>query len=137
MLLASIIWGFAFIAQRVGIKYVGSFTFNGIRFALGTISLIPLLLVTNYRTKKNKLNKSQPKNKKSFETFKAGIIIGLMLFAGVTLQQLGLEETTAGKAAFITGFYLILVPLFGVFFKQKINRSTWIAGIIHLPDYIL
>ena len=81
LLLASIIWGFAFIAQRVGIKYVGSFTFNGIRFALGTISLIPLLLVTNYRTKKNKLNKSQPKNKKSFETFKAGIIIGLMLFA--------------------------------------------------------
>ncbi len=137
LLLASIIWGFAFIAQRVGIKYVGSFTFNGIRFALGTISLIPLLLVTNYRTKKNKLNKSQPKNKKSFETFKAGIIIGLMLFAGVTLQQLGLEETTAGKAAFITGFYLILVPLFGVFFKQKINRSTWITGIISLAGLYL
>jgi drug/metabolite transporter (DMT)-like permease len=137
LLLASIIWGFAFIAQRVGIKYVGSFTFNGIRFALGAVSLIPLLLFTNHRAKKVNSKNSRDKGIKLYEEIRAGVIIGLMLFGGITLQQLGLVETTAGKAAFITGFYLILVPLFGVFFRQKLNRSTWAAGVVSFAGLYL
>ena len=137
LLLASIIWGFAFIAQRVGIKYVGSFTFNGIRFALGAVSLIPLLLFTNNRAKKVNSKNSRDKGIKLYEEIRAGVIIGSMLFGGITLQQLGLVETTAGKAAFITGFYLILVPLFGVFFRQKLNRSTWAAGVVSFAGLYL
>jgi drug/metabolite transporter (DMT)-like permease len=137
LLLTSMIWGFAFIAQRVGIKYVGSLTFNGIRFALGSISLIPLVLFSEYKAKNGGSINFKSEDSKPFEVIKAGTIIGLMLFAGVTLQQLGLKETTAGKAAFITGFYLILVPLFGIFFKQKINASTWIAGVVSLAGLYL
>ena len=137
LLLTSMIWGFAFIAQRVGIKYVGSLTFNGIRFALGSISLIPLVLFSKFKAKNGGSINFKSEDSKPFEVIKAGTIIGLMLFAGVTLQQLGLKETTAGKAAFITGFYLILVPLFGIFFKQKINASTWIAGVVSLAGLYL
>jgi len=131
LLIASIIWGFAFTAQRVGIKYVGSFTFNGVRFALGAISLIPLVLLNN---KANKARKAESKNTQSkgsglIRTVKAGMLIGFTLFMGATFQQLGLEETTAGKAAFITGFYIVLVPFCGVFLKQKISKNTWIAAI--------
>ena len=74
---------------------------------------------------------------KLYEEIRAGVIIGSMLFGGITLQQLGLVETTAGKAAFITGFYLILVPLFGVFFRQKLNRSTWAAGVVSFAGLYL
>ncbi len=136
LLLAAAIWGFAFVAQRVGAKFVGSFTFNGVRFALGSISLIPLLLYFKYKSRE----KSEFENDKSergaqLSTIKAGIIAGVVLFIASSLQQIGLEETTAGKAAFITGFYIVLVPFLGIFLKHKIHKSTWIAaafGIVGL-----
>ena len=63
---------------------------------------------------------------------KAGCIAGILLFVAAGLQQIGLEETTAGKAAFITGFYIILVPALGIFIKQRTGVSTWIAAIISI-----
>ena len=122
LLLASIIWGFAFIAQRVGIKYVGSFTFNGIRFALGAVSLIPLLLFTNHRAKKVNSKNSRDKGIKLYEEIRAGVIIGSMLFGGITLQQLGLVETTAGKPHLLPGFILFLSP-FLAFLQTKIKQK--------------
>lgn len=128
LLLAAAIWGFAFVAQRVGARYVGSFTFNGVRFALGFISLVPLMI---YFNKKSEENKKQEKVKEGYfniSTIKAGIISGLAIFIASSLQQIGLVDTTAGKAAFITGFYIVLVPFAGIFLKHRIQRNIWIAA---------
>ncbi|HHY81676.1 MAG TPA: DMT family transporter [Clostridiales bacterium] len=131
LILAALIWGFAFVAQRVGVQYIGSFTFTGIRFALGAISLLPLFWYTNKKNNTAETNESSlgnDKNKKS--VIKAGAIAGTVLFVAAALQQFGLEETTAGKSAFITGFYIILVPALGIFFKQKTSVTTWIAAVL-------
>lgn len=127
LITAAIIWGFAFVAQRVGIQYVGSYTFNGVRFALGAFSLLPLILIEDRKLKKDH-SKNLDVDKMSI--VKAGGLIGIVLFIAATLQQVGLEDTTAGKAAFITGFYIILVPFIGVFLNQKTSKSTWISAII-------
>lgn len=139
LLLAAAIWGFAFVAQRVGAKYVGSFTFNGIRFALGCISLIPLIIYFSKKSKKNsELENCGSDKGGNISTIEAGAILGIVLFIASSLQQIGLEETTAGKAAFITGFYIVLVPFMGVFLKHKIHKNTWIsAGFAIVGLYLL
>lgn len=123
LLITAIIWGFAFVAQRLGMNYVGAFTFNGVRFALGALSLLPLLI---YQRKK-----SSGENKNSSVGFKgslfAGAVLGCALFLGASLQQVGLAYTTAGKAAFITGLYIALVPILGIFLKQKLHITTWLG----------
>lgn len=125
LLLAAAIWGFAFVAQRIGAKYLGSFTFNGVRFALGSISLLPLILFFN---KKQKTDTEPAPSTKS--SLKAGIIAGFILFIAASLQQLGMTETTAGKAAFITGLYIVLVPVLGIALKHYIRFNTWIGIVI-------
>ncbi|MGI6704972.1 MAG: DMT family transporter [Clostridia bacterium] len=138
LLLAAFIWGFAFVAQRVGIKYIGSFTFNGVRFALGSISLIPLILYSQRMNKKtSRMDIVQGEKAKALTPVGEGIICGLVLFMGATLQQIGLEDTTAGKAAFITGFYIVLVPLLGRFLGQRIKKNTWIAAIFAITGLYL
>ncbi|MDP4183127.1 MAG: DMT family transporter [Bacillota bacterium] len=128
LFITAIIWGFAFVAQRVGIQYMGTFTFNGIRFALGSLSLIPLILFLHFKIKNKNSEKTTPS--KRTELLLAGIFVGLCLFFAATLQQIGLIETTAGKAAFITGLYIVLVPIFGIFLKHKFGIFTWIGAII-------
>jgi drug/metabolite transporter (DMT)-like permease len=129
LLLTAAIWGFAFVAQRVGSQYVGSFTFNGIRFALGSISLIPLIIYLDRRNKSDNITENNVKMNLK-ELVLPGIIAGSILYAGATLQQIGLLYTTAGKASFITGLYVVLVPIIGVFLKHKIERNAWIGVII-------
>ena len=124
LLLAAIIWGFAFVAQRVGMEYVGPFTFNGVRFILGTLVLVPFLFFGK---------KFAPKET-SLLTDKRKIIIGvictgILLFFGVSLQQVGLQTTTAGKAGFITGLYVVFVPIVGIFLGHKTNLYTWLGVI--------
>lgn len=123
LLITAIIWGFAFVAQRVGANYVGPFAFNGVRFALGAISLLPLIIY--YRRKASK-DDDKKKADLKYVLF-AGVIAGCVLFSGSSLQQIGLESTTAGKAAFITGLYIALVPILGIFLKQKTHITTWIG----------
>lgn len=125
LILTAAIWGFAFVAQRVGMQYVGAFTFNGVRFALGSISLIPLLVY--FRRKKAEEQKEEIA---SASALIPGIIAGSVLFFGASLQQAGLAYTTAGKAAFITGLYIVIVPLLGVFLKQHISLNTWIGVVL-------
>jgi drug/metabolite transporter (DMT)-like permease len=139
LLLTAAIWGFAFVAQRVGSQYVGAFTFNGIRFALGAISLIPLIL---FFEKKKKVEISDDKESKVEVTTKrtiiSGIVVGIVLYIGATLQQVGLIYTTAGNASFITGLYMVFVPLMGIFLKQKIGRNSWIGvGLAVIGLYLL
>jgi len=124
LMLTAAIWGFAFVAQRVGMQYVGAFTFNGVRFALGSISLIPLLIYF-----KNKKAAGTEEDTAPASALIPGLIAGTVLFLAASLQQVGLAYTTAGKAAFITGLYIVLVPLFGIFLKHRIRLSTW-AGVI-------
>lgn len=124
LFITAIIWGLAFVAQRAGMEDIGPFAFNGIRFALGSLSLVPLIY---FQQKKSKSGKkiSSPKNR-----IFAGLITGLVLFAGASLQQIGMVYTTAGNGGFITSLYVILVPVLGLFWKQKINKQTWIGGLL-------
>ncbi len=103
LLLTAAIWGFAFVAQRAGMKYVGPFTFNGVRFALGSLILIPLLLIRKPPVRTAKQGLALP-----------GFLAGTAIFLGASLQQVGLIYTTAGKAGFITGLYVIIVPILGL-----------------------
>ncbi len=130
LLLTAAIWGFAFVAQRVGMKYVGAFTFNGVRFALGSLSLVPLIIYFN--SKKPAADAEGGREEKAPEesALIPGIIAGLILFCGASLQQIGLAYTTVGKAAFITGLYIVLVPLLGIFLKQRTSINTWIGVVL-------
>lgn len=128
LLLTAAIWGFAFVAQRIGSQFVGAFTFNGIRFALGALSLIPLIIYFDKKKKSQSSDDSESKIEVSAKkTIISGIVVGMVLYAGATLQQVGLIYTTAGKASFITGLYMVFVPLMGIFLKQKIGKNSWIG----------
>ncbi len=128
-LLTAAIWGLAFVAQKVGAEHVGAFTYNGIRFALGSISLIPLILFLNKKKGENEKTKNNDRDSLKL-TVKAGIIAGCALFIATSLQQMGVMGTTAGKAGFITGLYMVIVPILGLFLKQKVNKSTWLGIVI-------
>jgi len=124
LLLAAIIWGFAFVAQRVGMDFVGPFTFNGIRFAIGTLVLLPFLI---FRRKRQWIH---PDEKNSRKKLIIGMIItGFIISLGISLQQIGLQTTTAGKAGFITGLYVIFVPVAGIFFGHKTSFTVW-SGVV-------
>ena len=125
LLLTSLIWGFAFVAQRMGMEHVGPFIFNGIRFSLGAMVILPFLLMQ--KRKPSTVNR-QPSNNKYL--IYGGIILGLIVFSGATLQQYGLVTTTAGNAGFITGLYVVFVPLIGLFRKQFPHFTVWIATIL-------
>lgn len=122
--ITSAIWGFAFVAQRAGMEHIGPFTFNGIRFLLGSASLLPLIIYMRYRKKDS--------SAKSVNIIQGSLLAGIVLFIGASLQQAGMVYTTAGKAGFITGFYVILVPLIGIFIGQHITRILWLGALIAL-----
>lgn len=131
LLLTAAIWGFAFVAQRVGMQHVGAFTFNGVRFALGSVSLLPVIYFFSKKSKNE-----NPETIKDFKeadlktTIKSGLLAGCVLFIAASLQQVGLIYTTAGKAGFITSLYIVLVPILGIFLKQKTHYTTWIGAFI-------
>ncbi|MPM46307.1 hypothetical protein SDC9_93005 [bioreactor metagenome] len=130
LLLAAVIWGFAFVAQRVGMDYVGPYTFNGIRFALGSISLLPLIYYLNGREEVGK----EPD---FLFTVRIGTLAGTVLFIAASLQQIGLLYTTAGKAAFITCLYIVIVPLAGLFLRQKVSPYTWLGCFLAISGLYL
>lgn len=127
LLMTAAIWGFAFVAQRVGMDHVGAFTFNVIRFALGSISLLPVIY---YFSKKSENNKEEKIEADLKTTIRSGVIAGCILFFAASFQQVGLMYTTAGKAGFITSLYIVLVPILGIFLKQKTHYTTWIGALI-------
>ena len=128
------LWGFAFVAQRSGMEFVGPFTFNAVRFTLGGISLIPLLLINKKRNFNNKQISLLSSDK---ILLKGGLIAGIILFFGASFQQGGMVYTSAGKAGFITGLYIILVPILGILFKQKTSAAIWLGAVIALAGLYL
>jgi drug/metabolite transporter (DMT)-like permease len=115
--LTACIWGFAFTAQRVGADYIGPFTYNSIRFLLGGLVLLPLIAFRKNR------------NRKAVSPFiLPSIITGSCLFIGASLQQIGIFWTTAGNSGFLTGIYVVLVPIFGIFFGKRTGVQTWIGA---------
>jgi drug/metabolite transporter (DMT)-like permease len=123
LLLTAAIWGFAFVAQRLGNAYMGPFTFNAIRFSLGALALVPLLL---WQRKKGVDRPQVPLRKLIWPL----LAIGVILFAGASLQQVGLLGTTAGKAGFITGLYVILVPLLALTWGRRTHAAHWIGAVL-------
>ena len=123
LLFVAMIWGAAFVAQKTGMDYVGAFTFNGVRFALGAISLIPLIY---FFSRQNKAQENEGEDK---AIIKIGFMAGLVMFCAISLQQIGLIYTTAGKTAFITCLYIVLVPLIGVFLGNRLKLNT-VLGVL-------
>ncbi len=122
LLLTALIWGAAFVAQRVGMDHVGPMTFNGVRFALGALVLAPFAL------------RSPASGSASGMSTKAailgGLLAGLALFAGASFQQVGIMYTTAGNAGFITGLYVVFVPILGLLWKQRPSTGVWIGALL-------
>lgn len=127
LFLAAIIWGVAFVAQSVGMDYVGPFTFNCVRTLIGGIVLIPCIVFLNRGKVKKKTNFTEKKR-----LLLGGICCGIALATGSTLQQFGIMYTTVGKAGFITAFYIIIVPILGLFLGKKCGLSVWISVVIAL-----
>lgn len=125
-LVTALIWGLAFVAQRLGMESMGPLAFNGVRFALGAAALAPLALRSlRYPPPAPFLDGGE-----TGFPWRSGLLAGTVLFAGATLQQVGLKYTTAGKAGFITGLYVVLVPLLGLFFGQRPLRGDMVGATI-------
>jgi len=132
LLFTAAIWGFAFVAQRVGMDHVGPFTYNGVRFALGALTLAPLVLTSA----KSAVAIPVPMTSTGF--IWGGGALGVVLFVAASLQQVALLYTTAGKAGFITGLYVVVVPILGLFWGQRPSGGTWAgAGLAAAGLYLL
>ena len=125
LLFAAAIWGFGFVAQRLGMDFLEPFAFNGFRFLLGSLSLLPLIAWFAHQQRK-----SGEKSEDSSSLLRGGLIAGSLLFVAATLQQVGLLYTTAAKAGFITGLYLILVPIIGILLRHTTGITTWLGAML-------
>lgn len=127
LLVAACIWGFAFVAQRLGMQYVGPFGFNGVRFGLGCLVLLPLLC-------RDRIGRDDRASGGaalfSLPRLGGGLLAGLVLFAGASFQQVALIYTTAGKAGFITGLYVVLVPILGIGLGHRTQVGTWVGAAL-------
>ncbi len=125
LLVTAMIWGFSFVAQRQGMEHVSPFTFNGMRFAIGSLSLLPVILFSRRRQ-----DVQQQASLLSMPLIAGALCLGVALFLGASLQQIGIVSTTAGKAGFITGLYVIIVPILGLLWKQKTRAATWAGALL-------
>jgi drug/metabolite transporter (DMT)-like permease len=125
----AVIWGTAFVAQRKGNELIGPFTFNAVRFMVGGLVLLPLLAWQRVRDRTTP--PPTPAQSNTGSAWRGGALLGLILFAGASLQQLGLVTTTAGKGGFITGLYVVIVPLLlALFWQTRVAWSSWIGAAL-------
>lgn len=127
LLLATIIWGSAFVAQSVGMDHIGPFTFQAVRCLLAVIGLLPVIAIADIFKKDGKNFLSRWKDKK---LWKAGILCGIPLFLACNLQQLGIVDTDAGKSAFLTAMYIVIVPIIGIFLKRKPSKMIPVSVVL-------
>ena len=124
LVITALIWGSAFVAQRVGMDYIGPFTFNSIRCLLGSIVLIPVIWFMDKKKEKKSGEEAKAENK---NLLIGGISCGIAMAVASSLQQIGLVYTTAGKAGFITALYILIVPVLGLFLGKTVNGKTWVG----------
>ncbi len=123
--LTALIWGSAFVAQSVGMDYLGPFTFNSVRSFLGGTVLLPVIFFMRRQRKKSDEGKAETGDRKTLVI--GGICCGTALAAASSLQQIGLVYTSAGKAGFITALYILIVPVLGLFFGRRAGMKVWIG----------
>ena len=130
LLLTAVIWGLAFVAQEVGAEYLGTFSFNGIRFLLGAASLVPVIL----------LFEREHMNRSAWKKLLGGsCVAGTVLFLASALQQYGVQlGTPAGKAGFITGLYTVIVPVLSLLlFHKKTHALVWAGAVLAVAGLLL
>ena len=132
LFLAASIWGVAFVAQSVGMDYMGPFTFNGARSLIGGTVLLPLIAFREQKQKKAETRKETAEERKQRRkiTLIGGVCCGLAICTASMFQQIGIQYTTVGKAGFITTLYIIIVPIMGLFFGKKVRRIVWAGAAI-------
>lgn len=136
LFLTAFIWGVAFVAQSVGMDYVGPWTFNASRFIIGAVFLIPCIAFLDGLKKKEAAasgtssEESAPQNKKTLLI--GGLCCGIAIAVASTLQQYGISMTTVGKAGFITALYIVIVPILGIFLKKKPRLIIWVSVVLAL-----
>lgn len=118
---ASFIWGTALVAQSAGAEHMGPFTFNAVRFAIGGVSLLPVVFFLSQRRGASARTRESGRS----PLFKGALFCGSLCFAATTFQQIGIAHTTAGKAGFITSLYIMIVPLLGFFVGRRVPRLVW------------
>lgn len=136
LLLAAIIWGFAFVAQSVGMEYVGPFTFQAVRSLIGSAALVPVIGIMD-RQRKKKPDYAAPGKEERKYLWKVGIACGIVMCIACCLQQVGILYTTVGKAGFLTSLYLVLVPILGIFLHNKVPARIWFCVVICLAGVYL
>ncbi len=153
LLITAAVWGFAFVAQRVGMTHLGPFSYQGVRFLLGAAVLLPIALAAAARARSRagpaRAVAARPAAAPSDaggaaapspgapRLWRDGLLAGLLLFGGSSFQQVGLQYTTAGNAGFITGFYVVLVPLLGGFLGYRSERRGWLGALIAVAGLYL
>ena len=127
LVLTALIWGVAFIAQSVGMDYVGPFTFNSVRCFIGGLVLLPMLpLIDRIKGRPRSEIKSEIRAQKK-PLLLGGLVCGALLAVASSLQQIGLIYTSPGKAGFITALYIVIVPILGLFMKKKPSVLIWLS----------
>ena len=137
LLLTAAIWGSAFVAQSVGMDYVGCFTFSCVRNLIGCLVLLPYIWLTG--RKKEAQRTVSPEEKKQENKILAigGICCGICLCIASNLQQYGIQYTSVGKAGFLTALYIVLVPVLGIFLKKKCGLQVWISVAVAVVGFYL
>jgi drug/metabolite transporter (DMT)-like permease len=133
LLLTAAIWGMAFVAQRAGMEHVGPFTYNAVRFALGALTLAPFTMIRGFSAGQSTVVAGA----RRWNAVPAGLVAGGVLFLGASFQQAGIVFTTAGKAGFITGLYVVLVPLSGLIWGQRAGWSAWAGAFLSAAGLFL
>jgi drug/metabolite transporter (DMT)-like permease len=130
LLIVSVIWGSAFAAQQIGMQRgLGPMTFNGWRFALGSLALVPVIFWRKKITGRARVAGKLP--------YMGSVAAGIFLFAAAGFQQIGLQYTSSANSGFITGFYILFVPLIGIFFGHRATNSLWGAILVCLAGLYL
>lgn len=127
LLLTALIWGVAFVAQSVGMDYVGPFTFNCVRSILGGLVLIPCIFVLDRIRPERKADQKRA-GRRTLLT--GGILCGVLLCVASNLQQIGIAGTSVGKAGFITALYIVIVPILGLFLRRKCSPTVWLGVLL-------
>lgn len=128
LFLTAVIWGVAFVAQSVGMEYLGPFTYNGVRSVLGGLVLLPCIALLNRQQGKEGTATARTEDRRQLLT--GGLCCGVVLFAASNFQQFGIQYTTVGKAGFITAMYILIVPLLGLLLHKKVGMQVWM-GVIY------